>query len=38
VTKYPELKDGFNRVMVHAVDASGGDVVGLVELTPAAKP
>ena len=38
VAKYPELKDGFNRVMVHAVDASGGDVVGLVELTPAAKP
>jgi hypothetical protein len=32
IAKYPELKDGFNNVWVHAVDASGGDVVGLVKL------
>lgn len=32
VTQYPELKDGFNNVWVHAVDSSGGDVVGLVKL------
>jgi hypothetical protein len=38
VAQYPELKDAFNRLMVHAVDASGGDVVGLVDLKPAAKP
>ncbi len=38
VTQYPELKDAFNSVQVHAVDASGGEVVGLVSLKPAAKP
>jgi hypothetical protein len=32
VAQYPELKDGFNNVWVHAVDANGGDVVGLVKL------
>jgi DNA-binding transcriptional regulator YdaS (Cro superfamily) len=32
VTQYPELKDGFNNVWVHAVDPNGGDVVGLVKL------
>jgi hypothetical protein len=26
------LKDGFNNVWVHAVDPSGGDVVGLVKI------
>jgi hypothetical protein len=30
--QYPELKDGFNNIWVHAVDPSGGDVVGLVKL------
>jgi hypothetical protein len=37
VAQYPELKDTFNNVYVHAVDSSGGDVVGLVALKPAAK-
>lgn len=32
ITQYPELKDGFNNVWVHAVDPNGGDVVGLVKL------
>jgi len=32
VAQYPELKDGFNNVWVHAVDTGGGDVVGLVKL------
>jgi len=32
------LKEAFNRVQVHAVDDSGGDIVGLVDLKPAAKP
>ncbi len=32
VTQYPELKDAFNNVWVHAVDGNGGDVVGLVKL------
>jgi hypothetical protein len=32
VAQYPELKDGFNNVWVHAVDSNGGDVVGLVKL------
>jgi hypothetical protein len=35
VAQYPELKDTFNNVYAHAVDASGGDVVGLVTLKPA---
>lgn len=32
VAQYPELKDGFSNVWVHAVDANGGDVVGLIKL------
>jgi hypothetical protein len=32
IAQYPELKDGFNNIWVHAVDANGGDVVGLVKL------
>ena len=32
VAQYPELKDGFNNIWVHAIDANGGDVVGLVKL------
>ena len=32
VAQYPELKVAFNNVWVHAVDARGGDVVGLVKL------
>ena len=32
VAQYPELKDGFNNVWVHALDGNGGDVVGLVKL------
>ena len=34
VAQYPELKDTFNNVYAHAVDASGGEVVGLVPLKP----
>ena len=30
--QFPELKDAFNSVMVHAIDPSGQDVVGLVSL------
>jgi hypothetical protein len=30
--QYPELKDGFSNLMVHAVDAKGGDVVGMIPL------
>lgn len=32
VAEYPELKDGFNNIWVHAMDSTGGDVVGLVKL------
>lgn len=32
VAQYPELRDSFNNVWVHAVDGKGGDVVGLVSL------
>ena len=32
IAQYPELKDGFNNLWVHAVDANGGDVVGLVKI------
>ncbi|HEV3042177.1 MAG TPA: hypothetical protein VHA33_30735 [Candidatus Angelobacter sp.] len=35
IAQYPELKDTFNNVYAHAVDASGGDVVGLVTLKAA---
>jgi hypothetical protein len=38
VAQYPELKDSFNNVWVHAIDGHGGDVVGLINLKPAAKP
>lgn len=38
VTQYPELKEAFNNVWAHAVDANGGDVPGIVTLKPAAKP
>jgi hypothetical protein len=37
VGQYPELKDAFNNVWVHAVSPNGSDVVGLVNLKPAAK-
>ena len=37
VAKYPELKDAFNNVWVHAVGPNGADVVGLVNLKPAVK-
>jgi hypothetical protein len=30
--QYPELKEGFSKVWVHAIDPNGGDVVGLVNL------
>jgi hypothetical protein len=36
VTQYPELKQVFNRVWAHAVDPSGGDVPGLINLKPLA--
>lgn len=36
VTQYPELKEVFNNVWAHAVDSSGGDVPGLINLKPAA--
>jgi len=36
VTQYPELKEVFNNVWAHAVDANGGDVPGLINLKPAA--
>ena len=36
--QYPELKDAFNNVWAHAVDPNGGDVPGIVNLKPAAKP
>jgi len=32
VTQYPELKEVFNNVWAHAVDANGGDVPGLINL------
>jgi hypothetical protein len=38
VAQYPELKDSFNNVWVHALDSHGGDVVGLINLKTAAKP
>jgi len=30
--QYPELKDAFNKIWVHAIDAHGGDVPGLLNL------
>jgi hypothetical protein len=38
VSQYPELKEAFNNVWAHAVDANGGDVPGLINLKPTAKP
>lgn len=35
VTQYPELKEVFNNIWAHAVDPSGGDVPGLINLKPA---
>ena len=32
VAQYPELKDAFSNIWVHALDGNGGDVVGLVKL------
>lgn len=32
VNQYPELKDAFNNVWAHAIDANGGDVPGVVSL------
>ena len=32
VTQYPELKDAFTNIWVHAIDPNGGDVVGLLNL------
>ena len=32
VGQYPELKEGFSKVWVHAVDPNGGDVPGLINL------
>jgi hypothetical protein len=32
VAQYPELKDAFGTIWVHAIDGNGGDVVGLVKL------
>ena len=37
VAQYPELKEAFNNVWVHAIGPNGGDVVGLINLKPAAK-
>jgi len=41
VTQYPELKEVFDHIWAHAVDANGGDVPGLITLKQAsasAKP
>lgn len=38
VAQYPELKDAFNNIWAHAVDPNGGDVPGLINLKPSAKP
>jgi hypothetical protein len=32
VAQYPELKDAFSNIWVHAIDPNGGDVVGLLNL------
>jgi hypothetical protein len=32
VAQYPELKEAFNNIWVHAIDPNGGDAVGLVNL------
>src|SRR5947209_5182786 len=37
VSQYPELKDAFDNVWAHAVDAGGGDVPAVVNLKPAGK-
>ena len=34
VNQYPELKDAFNNVWAHAIDANGGDVPGILILKP----
>ena len=38
VAQYPELKEAFNNIWAHAVDPNGGDVPGLINLKPSAKP
>jgi hypothetical protein len=38
VAQYPELKEVFNNIWAHAVDPNGGDVPGLINLKPTAKP
>ena len=35
--QYPELKEGFNNLLVHAVGTSGGESVGMLELKPLQK-
>jgi len=35
--QYPELKEIFNNIWTHAVDANGGDVPGMVSLKPIGK-
>lgn len=37
VAQYPELKEAFNNVWVHAMGPNGADVPGLINLKPAAK-
>ncbi len=32
VAQYPELKDGFHNLMVHAIDPGGAEVVGMITL------
>jgi hypothetical protein len=38
VAQNPELKEIFNNVWAHAVDPSGGDAAGLLNLKPSARP
>lgn len=38
VAQYPELKEAFTNVWVHALDPNGADVVGLINLKPQANP
>ncbi|HET7873108.1 MAG TPA: hypothetical protein VFL42_11395, partial [Terriglobales bacterium] len=38
VAQNPELKEIFNNVWAHAIDRAGGDVPGLLNLKPSARP
>lgn len=38
VAQYPELKDAFGNVWVHAIDSNGADVVGLINLKAQPRP